>query len=98
MENIILVKVGELHLKGDNRPYFEKALPTALFDMPGWRFVYAAHAGGPNGLWVGIQQLDGRVCGVAYAHRGDTPPVSGKGYRPARGTDGQMYQVLWQKV
>ena len=80
------------------KPYFEKALPTALFDMPGWRFVYAAHAGGPNGLWVGIQQLDGRVCGVAYAHRGDTPPVSGQGYRPARGTDGQMYQVLWQKV
>ncbi len=80
------------------KPYFEKALPSALFDLPGWRFVYAAHAGGPNGLWIGIRQQDGRVCGVAYAHRGDAPPAPGKGYRPLRGTDGQMYQVLWQKV
>lgn len=80
------------------KPYFEKALPTALFDLPGWRFVYAAHAGGPNGLWIGVRQQDGRVCGVAYAHRGDAPPAAGKGYRAVRGTDGQMYQVLWQKV
>ena len=80
------------------QPYFDKALPIALFDLPGWRFVYAAHAGGPSGLWIGRQQVDGQVCGVAYAHRGDTPPAAGKGYRPMRGTDGQMYQVLWQKV
>ena len=79
------------------RPYFDKALPTALFDLPGWRFVYAAHAGGPNGLWLGMQQQDGRVCGVAYAHRGSAPPSGGKGYRAVRGLDGQMYQVLWQK-
>lgn len=80
------------------KPYFEKALPTALFDLPGWRFVYAAHAGGPNGLWIGIQRQDGRVCGVAYAHRGDVPPAAGKGYRPLRGLDGQLYQVMWQRV
>lgn len=80
------------------RPYFEKALPTALFDLPGWRFVYAAHAGGPNGLWIGMQQADGRVCGVAYAHRGSRPPAGQAGYRAVRGLDGQMYQVLWQRV
>ena len=80
------------------RPYFEAALPTALFDMPGWRFVYAAHAGGPNGLWIGIQPLDGRVCGVAYAHRGEVPPAGGKGYQAIRGLDGMVYQVLVQKV
>ena len=80
------------------KPYFEKALPAALFDLPGWRFVYAAHAGGPNGLWIGIQRMDGRVCGVAYAHRGDHPPAEGKGYRAMRGLDGQMYQVLLQKI
>lgn len=80
------------------RPYFDKALPTALFDLPGWRFVYAAHAGGPNGLWIGMQALDGRVCGVAYAHRGEKPPAGQKGFCPMRGLDGQMYQVLWQRV
>lgn len=80
------------------RPYFENALPTALFDLPGWRFVYAAHAGGPNGLWIGMHQQDGRVRGVAYAHRGDRPPAAGKGYRAMRGLDGLMYQVLVQKV
>jgi len=80
------------------KPYFEKALPAALFDLPGWRFVYAAHAGGPNGLWIGIQQLDGRVCGVAYAHRGNHPPAAGKGYCAVHGLDGQMYQMLIQRV
>lgn len=80
------------------KPYFEKALPTALFHLPGWRFVYAAHAGGPNGLWIGMRRQDGCVRGVAYAHRGDAPPAAGKGYRPMRGTDGLMYQVLWQEV
>ena len=80
------------------RSYFENALPSALFDLPGWRFVYAAHAGGPNGLWIGIQPLDGSVRGVAYAHRGERPPAAGKGYRALRGLDGQMYQVLMQRV
>lgn len=80
------------------RPYFENALPTALFDLPGWRFVYAAHAGGPNGLWIGMQQVDGRVCGVAYAHRGNAAPAAGKGYRTMRGLDGLVYQVLVQRV
>lgn len=79
------------------KPYFEKALPTALFDMPGWRFVYAAHAGGPNGLWIGMRQQDGRVRGVAYAHRGDHPPAERRGYRTLQGLDGLPYQVLIQQ-
>lgn len=80
------------------RPYFENALPTALFDMPGWRFVYAAHAGGPNGLWIGMRQLDGRVCGVIYAHRGDAPAPGERGYRTLTGLDGQRYQALVQSM
>ncbi len=80
------------------RTYFVKGLPCRLFDLPGWRFVNAAQAGGPDGLWVGMQQVDGRVCRVAYAHRSETPPPGGKPYRPARGTDGHTYQVLWQRV
>ena len=77
------------------RPWFESALPCVLFDLPGWRFVYAAHAGGPGGLWVGMCQLDGRVIRLAYAVRGNVPP-SGAPYRPALGLDGMVYQVLWQ--
>lgn len=80
------------------RPYFERGIPCRLFDLPGWRFVNAAQAGGPDGLWVGIQQVDGRVRRVAYAHRSETPPPGGRPYRPARGTDGHTYQVLWQRV
>ena len=80
------------------RTYFVKGLPCRLFDLPGWRFVNAAQAGGPDGLWVGMQQVDGRVCRVAYAHRSETPPPGGRPYRPARGTDGHTYQVLWQRV
>ena len=34
------------------RPYFEKGIPCRLFDLPGWRFVNAAQAGGPDGLWA----------------------------------------------
>lgn len=45
------------------RPYFERGIPCRLFDLPGWRFVNAAQAGGPDGLWVGIQQVDG-ACGA----------------------------------
>ena len=80
------------------RTYFVKGLPCRLFDLPGWRFVNAAQAGGPDGLWVGMQQVDGRVCRVAYAHRSETPPPGERPYRPARGTDGHTYQVLWQRV
>lgn len=79
------------------QPYFDKALPCALFDLPGWRFVYAAHAGGPNGLWIGIERRDGRVRRVAYATRGNTPPSPGP-YRAQKGLDGMIYQVLWQSV
>lgn len=79
------------------RPYFEKALPCVLFDLPGWRFVYAAHAGGPGGLWLGMRQIDGRVVRLAYAVRGKQPPAEGP-YRPALGLDGMVYQVLWQTV
>ena len=79
------------------RPYFEKALPCALFDLPGWRFVYAAHAGGPNGLWIGMEKRDGRVRRVAYAARGTVPPAKGP-YRAQKGLDGMIYQVLWQSL
>jgi len=79
------------------QPYFDKALPCALFDLPGWRFVYAAHAGGPNGLWIGVERRDGRVRRVAYAVRGNTPPAPGP-YRAQKGLDGMIYQVLWQSV
>lgn len=79
------------------KPFFEKALPCALFDLPGWRFVYAAHAGGPGGLWLGMRQIDGRVVRLAYAVRGNQPPGEGP-YRPALGLDGVVYQVLWQTV
>ena len=77
------------------RPYFEQALPCALFDLPGWRFVYAAHAGGPGGLWLGMLRQDGRVKRIAYAHRGD---ALGPNAKPVRGLDGMTYQVLWQSI
>ena len=77
------------------RPYFEQALPCALFHLPGWRFVYAAHAGGPGGLWLGMYRQDGRVRRIAYAHRGD---ALGPNAKPMRGLDGMTYQVLWQNV
>lgn len=78
-------------------PYFDQALPCRLFDLPGWRFVYAAHAGGPDGLWLGCERLDGRIHQVAYAVRGQPPPGPGA-YRAQKGLDGMVYQVLWQKV
>lgn len=80
------------------KPYFENALPTAPFGLPGWRFVYAAHAGGPNGLWIGMQSQDGRVRGVAYAHRGERPPAGQPGYRTITGLDGLKYQILIQQL
>ena len=80
------------------RPYFAKGVPCRLLDLPGWRFVNAAQAGGPDGLWVGICQIDGRVRRIAYAHRAETPPPGGGAYRPMRGMDGHIYQVLLQQV
>jgi len=80
------------------KPYFDNALPTALFDLPGWRFVHAADGGGPKGLWIGIRRQDGRVCGVAYAHRGGTPPGGLRGYRTVRGLDGEVYQAMFQII
>lgn len=80
------------------KPFFERGTPCRLFDLPGWRFVNAAQAGGPEGLWLGMRQVDGRVRRVAYAQRGDRPPAGGGPYKPARGIDGCMYQVLWQSV
>lgn len=79
------------------RPFFEKALPCRLFDLPGWRFVYAAHAGGPDGLWLGMQAQDGRVRRLAYVQRSDLPPKEGS-WQPMRGLDGMTYQVMWQKI
>lgn len=77
--------------------YFDGALPCRILDLPGWRFVYAANAGGPEGLWVGRQILDGHVRGVAYVTRGSAPPGPGP-FRTARGVDGLLYQVLWQRL
>lgn len=74
------------------KAYFDHAMPVALFPMPGWRFVQAA-----SEWWIGIQPRDGRVRGVAYAYLGDRAP-DGAPYRPVRGLDGRMYQVLWQEV
>lgn len=80
------------------KPYFENSLPTAPFDLPGWRFVYAAHAGGPNGLWIGIRSQDGCVRGVAYAHRASKPPAGQPGFQPITGLDGLNYQILLQTL
>ncbi len=74
--------------------HFDAGRPRALFDLPGWRFVQAR---GVDGLWIGILPLDGRVRQVAYAHSGAAPEKNGL-YRPTRGLDGRIYQVLWQRV
>lgn len=72
--------------------YFDHALPVALLPMPGWRFVQAA-----ADWWVGVRMQDGAVRGVAYAFLGERAP-DGAPYRPARGLDGRVYQVLRQEV
>lgn len=74
------------------RTYFEKEMPSALFDLPGWRFVSAA-----PGLWIGMQPQDGIVRRVAYAYDGNAPRGQGP-YQPVKGLDGRVYQVLWQEV
>lgn len=78
------------------RPYFAAGMPCALLDAPGWRFVRAADAGGPHGLFLGLFAQDGAVRQLAYAHPGDHPPAPS--FRPVIGLDGKTYQVLWQKV
>lgn len=72
--------------------YFDGAKPCAPFDLPGWRFAYAADTGGPSGLWVGYLARDGRVVRVAYAHQGNSGAAPG--FSPIRGRDGAMYQIL----
>lgn len=78
------------------RPYFAAGMPCALLDAPGWRFVRASDAGGPDGLFLGLLARDGAVRQLAYAHPGDHPPTPA--FRPATGLDGKKYQVLWQQV
>ena len=78
------------------RPFFAAGMPCALLDAPGWRFVRAADAGGPQGLFLGLFAQDGAVRQLAYAHPGDHPPAPS--FRPVIGLDGKTYQVLWQKV
>ena len=84
------------------KPYFDSCLPCAVFSLPGWRFVRLAgrqdSSAQDGSLWIGYSQIDGKVCRVAYALRGDRPPDDGKPYRARRGRDGRLYQVLWQKV
>ncbi|MEG0741692.1 MAG: hypothetical protein RR301_05030 [Clostridia bacterium] len=75
---------------------FARYPPCALFDLPGWRFVQVSAERG--GLWMGYAQQDARVTRIAYALLGERPPDDGTPYRPRRGLDGRMYQVLWQKV
>ncbi|NLO85737.1 MAG: hypothetical protein GX096_09970 [Clostridiales bacterium] len=75
--------------------YFDKNKPCAIFDLPGWRFV---HIGKGDGMWIGYQQIDGTVRRVAYAMLGDAPVPDGRPYRPRRGINGCLYQVLWQKI
>ncbi|MEG1571907.1 MAG: hypothetical protein RR431_11960, partial [Clostridia bacterium] len=81
------------------KTYFDRCMPCTPFVLPGWRFVQAAvgYGGGEGGLWIGYAQMDGRVNRVAYALRTDFAPKDGKPYRAHLGTDGLVYQVLWQR-
>ncbi|MEG0271006.1 MAG: hypothetical protein RR821_12215, partial [Clostridia bacterium] len=81
------------------KTYFDRCMPCTPFALPGWRFVQAAvgYGGGEGGLWIGYAQMDGRVNRVAYALRTDFAPKDGKPYRAHLGTDGLVYQVLWQR-
>ena len=73
--------------------HFDRLLPVAVLDLPGWRFVEIR-----KGLFVGRLARDGCVGCVAYALRADAPPADGKPYQPLRGLSGEVYQVLWQRV
>ncbi len=72
------------------KTYFDREKPIRLFDLPGWRFVPAA-----DGLWVGMEQLDGKVRRVAYVYRNAPPSGS---CRACKGVDGTPYHVLWQTL
>lgn len=78
------------------RPFFAAGMPCALLDAPGWRFVRASDAGGPDDLFLGLFARDGAVRQLAYAHPATHPPTPA--FRPAIGLDGRKYQVLWQQV
>lgn len=76
------------------RPYFEAGLPCNPLHLSGWRFVHAADAGGPQGLYLGFLARDGAVRRLAYALRTPHPPTPA--FRPTLSPDGLSYQVLWQ--
>lgn len=75
------------------RTYFETRRPTGLFALPGWQFVNAA-----DGLWLGMQAVNGHVRRVAYAYAARIPSgLEGK-TRPCRAADGKTYRLLIQNV
>lgn len=76
------------------QPYFDAGIPCNPLHLPGWRFVHAADAGGPQGLYLGFLARDGAVRRLAYALRTPHPPTPA--FRPTLSPDGQTYQVLWQ--
>lgn len=78
------------------REYFAKCPPDAPFDWPGWRFVRVSRQG--DGLWIGRQIKDSRVCRVAYAMRGAPPRDDSRPYQPVRGRNGELYRVLVQRT
>ena len=79
-------------------PTLTGAFPAACSTCPaGGLSTRRRRAGRMDCGWA-CSRVDGRVRGVAYAHRSETPPPGGRPYRPARGTDGHTYQVLWQRV
>lgn len=78
------------------REYFVKCPPDAPFDWPGWRFVRVSRQG--DGLWIGRQIKDSRVCRVAYAMRGAPPRDDSRPYQPVRGRNGELYRVLVQRT
>ena len=78
------------------KEYFDRCLPCALFELPGWRFVQVSDRG--DGLWIGRQSRNGRVCRVAYAMRGAPPREDSRPYQKMQGRDGSVYRVLWQRI
>ena len=78
------------------REYFVKCPSDAPFDWPGWRFVQVSRQG--DGLWIGRQIKDSRVCRVAYAMRGAPPRDDPRPYQPVRGWNGELYRVLVQRA
>lgn len=77
------------------RAYFDSRPPDNPLGMKGWRFVRAEESGA---LLIGRYVTDARVARVAYAVRGERPPDEKKPYRAVRGADGNVYQVLVQRL